>query len=93
MAIDPVSAGLHGINVLLTLGLLYIYFQNYRKMKSKYTIGLMIFAAFFLIQSTMGLYFDAMMVMYSSSEAKTIAMILELVKAIAFAILFWISWE
>ena len=93
MAMDPLSAALHGINILLTLGLLFIYVQNYMKIKSKYTIGLMVFAAFFLVQSAMGLYFDAMMVMYSSPEAKNVATILEVVKAVGFAILLWISWE
>ena len=84
---------LHIINVILILGLLYIYIQNYLKMKSKYTIGLMIFASFFLIQSLMGLYFDVSMVMYSSLQAEQAAIILEAIKSVGFAILLWISWE
>jgi len=60
---EPLSAALHGINILLIIGLLYLYGQNYLKMKSKYTVGLMVFAALFLIQSAMGLYFEASMVM------------------------------
>ena len=88
-----ISFVLHIINILLILGLLYIYIQNYLKMKSKYTIGLMIFASFFLIQSLMGLYFDISMVMYSSLQAEQAAIILEAVKSVGFAILLWISWE
>lgn len=93
MAMDMISMGVHGINVILTLGLLYVYVQNYAKMKSKYTIGLMIFAVFFLIQSAMGLFFEATMVMYSSPAANTAALALEAIKAVGFAILLWISWD
>jgi len=90
---EPVSMALHVVNMILTLGLLYIYGQNYRKMRSKYTIGLMLFAFVFLVHSALGLYFDTSMVMYSSVQAETAAMILEVIKAISFAVLLWISWE
>ncbi len=89
---EPVSMALHVVNMILTLGLLYIYGQNYRKMRSKYTIGLMLFAFVFLVHSALGLYFDTSMVMYSSVQAETAAMILEVIKAISFAVLLWISW-
>lgn len=91
--VEMISSVLHLINILLTLGLLYIYSQNYMKLKSKYTIGLMIFSLFFLVQSAMGLYFDASMVMYYSTQAKTAAIALEGIKAVALAVLLKISWE
>ena len=90
---DMLSAGLHAMNILLALGLLYVYLQNYRKLKSNYTLGLIVFVALFLFQSAMGLYFDASMVMYSSAEAKSAALILEAIKAASLAVLLKISWE
>jgi len=93
MPMAPLSVFLHSINIVLILGLLYIYVQNYMKIKSKYTIGLIVFAVFFLIHSIMGLYFDTAMVMYSSKYAENIGMVLEAIKAIGFALLLWISWE
>jgi len=87
------ATGLHVVNVLLILGLLFIYVQNYRKLKSKYTIGLMVFAVFFLVQSLMGIFFDVSMVMYSSTTAEKAATALEAIKAVAFGVLLWISWD
>ena len=84
---------IHVANIILILALLGVYLQNYSRMKSKYTMGLSVFAAFFLAQSLMNLYFDATMPMYLSSSAETVATMLEGVKAVAFAVLLWISWE
>lgn len=90
---EILGAALHVANVLLALALLFIYAQNYRKIKSKYTVGLIVFALFFLLQSAMGLYFDASMVMYYSAQAQAAAMVLEGIKAVALAVLLKISLE
>ena len=90
---EMLGMALHVINVILLSMLLYIYLQNYRQLKTKMTAGLVLFAGFFLVQSLMSIYFDTAMVMYSSSHAEIAATILEVVKAIGFAILVWVSWE
>jgi len=74
---EPISMILHGINLILTLILFAIYFQNYRKMKSKYTIGLMLFAGVLFLHSLMGIYFDLTMVMFSTVQATQAALALE----------------
>jgi hypothetical protein len=38
-------------NVCLLLGLLYTYWKTYKEVKSKFTIGLLYFATFLLIQN------------------------------------------
>ncbi len=38
-------------NVCLLLGLLYAYWKTYKEVKSKFTIGLLYFASFLLIQN------------------------------------------
>jgi len=90
---DLVTAALHALNILLVIGLLAIYVRNYAAMKSKYTIGLVIFALLFLVQGVMSLYFDASMIMYSDKYAENIATGLEAVKTVGLAVLLWISWE
>lgn len=90
---EPIAAGLHIANIILISLLLYIYSQNYRKIKSKYTIGLMLFAGIFFVQSAVGLFLDASMAMYKSVEAENAAMFLEALKLVSFAVLLKISWE
>ena len=90
---DTLSPILHVVNIILVLVILYIYLQNYRKLKSKYTIGLMLFSSLFLVHTIMGLYFDLSMIMYSTKEAELASMALEAVKTISFSILLWISFE
>lgn len=90
---EIIGMAIHIINIILVLALLYIYLQNYRQLKTKLTAGLVFFAALFLIQGMMNLYFDASMVMYESASAQMASMVLEIVKAVGFAVLVWVSWE
>lgn len=90
---DMLGMLLHGLNVVLLIALLYIYLQNCRKLKTKLTAGLVLFAGLFLLQSLMNIYYDTAMVMYSSAPAETAATIVEAVKAAGFAVLLWVSWD
>jgi hypothetical protein len=89
----PLEIGVHAANILFLLGLLYIYAQNYRQVKSKLTLGLVLFVLIFLAHSLMNIYFELTMVMYDSLSAKQAALVLEAVKAVSFGLLLWISWE
>ncbi len=90
---EPVAMAIHAANILLLAGLLYIYVQNYRQLKTGITTGLLLFAALLLVQSVMNLYFEITMVMYSSAAAEQIALILEAIKAVSFGLLLWASRE
>ena len=46
-------------NICIILILLTIYWKNYRKWKSQYTIGLLIFGVFLLLQNILSLYYSA----------------------------------
>lgn len=39
------------INICLLIALSYIYYQNYREIKSQFNIGLLVFSGFLLLQS------------------------------------------
>lgn len=44
-------------NICILLILLYIYWKNYRKWKSQYTVGLLVFGVFLLLQNILSLYY------------------------------------
>ena len=90
---ELIGMAIHSINIILLIVLLYIYVQNYRQLKTELNMGLILFALLFLIQSSINMYYDTAMIMYSSTPAEIAATILEGIKAAAFAILVWISWE
>ncbi len=46
-AVSYVSLALSYANILLLLGLLYIYWGSYKELKSRYTTGLLFFAPVF----------------------------------------------
>ena len=88
-----ITTFLTSISTLLLLGLLYVYYNNLRKIKSKFTIGLFIFAILFLIQNIVSLYFYLTMMDYYASQVEVHVFILTLLQTIAFLILLKITWE
>lgn len=90
---EMIGAALYIANIFLTSALLYIYAQNYSKIRSKYTIGLMTFVGVFLVHSALSLYFALAGIMYSDKQAEIAFMVLEALKVISFAVLLKISWE
>ncbi len=57
MLYSDIGFGVAFANVCIILVLLSIYWQNYRKWKSQYTIGLLVFGIFLLIQNILSLGF------------------------------------
>ena len=90
---DMISMAIHGITALLLVGLAIIYLSNYRRLKSKYTAGLLFFVLIFLAESVMALFFGATMVMFDSAAAEMNALLLSTVKMAGVGILLWISLE
>jgi hypothetical protein len=46
-------------NICIILVLLSIYWKNYSKWKSQYTVGLLVFGIFLLLQNILSLYYSA----------------------------------
>ena len=88
-----VTTVLTGVSTLLLLGLLYVYFKNLKNIRSKFTIGLSLFALLFLIQSLVSLYYFVTMKNYYAPEVEVHVFILTLLQTIGFAILLKITWE
>ena len=83
-----ISTKLLGIgNIFLLTGLLYIYWRSYKGMKSKYTLGLVFFASFFLFQ-TIALAAALLFITWFIT-----AFFMVLLEFIGLSILLKISWE
>ncbi len=46
-----ISVAMGTANVILLIGLLYAYWKTYKQIRSKFTIGLLYFASFLLVQN------------------------------------------
>ena len=86
------------VNVCLLLGLLHVYWGNYRKVKSEFSIGLLFFASVFLLKSIL---FIIGIVVWASGIHTPISggdrgvpglFLLNIVEMVALAILFKITW-
>lgn len=84
---------LMGISTLALLGLLYIYAKNLQHVKSKFTIGLFLFALLFLLQNAVSLYYYLTMMKYYVDDVAMHVFILTLLQTIAFIVMLKISWE
>ena len=88
-----VTTVIAAISTIFLLGLLYVYYKNLRNAKSKFTIGLFIFAILFLIQNIVSLYYYITMMKYYAPEVEVHVFILTVLQTLGFAILLKITWE
>ena len=87
-------------NICLISALIYIYFKNYRQLKTKFTLGLFVFAALLLLQNILSTVFLALNIIYSiSSNGFEIGRphvplsSINIIQLIALSILLKITWE
>lgn len=88
-----VTTAITAISTIFLLGLLYVYYKNLRQAKSKFTIGLFLFALLFLMQNLVSLYYYTTMMKYYPPEVEVHVFILNILQAIGFAILLKITWD
>lgn len=86
------------VNICLLLGLLYVYWNNYKKVKSEFSIGLLFFASVFLLKSVLliiGIIVWALGVntpFASDGHGVPPIFLLNTIEMVALAILFKITW-
>ena len=78
---------------LLLILLLMIYFKTLKKVKSSFTIGLLVFAILFLFQNLLSLFFYFTMINYYTKQVEVHVFIFTLLQTIAFIILLKLSWK
>ena len=93
-----IGAGI--INVSLLLGLIYFYWGSYRQLESKFTVGLIYFAAILLIQNILVTLALAVLLLLGKEINQlegtlhySILLLVNLAQLVALAILSKITWE
>ncbi len=80
-------------NVVLLLGLLYIYLQNYRKLKSRFSLGLMMFAVVLLLQALTSTPIIHSTMSYFGHGTEILPVLADLFEFVALAVLLYISYK
>ena len=97
--IQYVAIGVGIVNISLLLGLLYIYWNSYHKLKSEFTIGLLYFTLVLLAQNIFATVFLVLLLISGAGthNPEGIEHLLELsainlIQLVALSILFKITW-
>ena len=90
------------LNVLLVVSLCYLWVQNYRRFRSKYTLGLLVFAVLFLAENALAVYFftfQPTLVTWITTPAvvppiaQAAVAVLRVLECSGLGFLVWISWD
>ena len=93
---------LHGLNLLLLLGLGYVWGRNYLQLRSKHALGLLLFVAMLAGENALGLYYFTIDYTLSAwivnpqavPRPAQIAMVaLRALEFAALVFLSWITWD
>jgi len=80
-------------NIVLLVVLLCIYLKNYRKIKSKFTIGLVLFASLLLLQNVLSVSFALFFEAFGGPEVGSSNFFLNITEFMALSVLLFITWE
>jgi hypothetical protein len=80
------------VNVVLLLGLLWVWARTYREVRAPLTLGSMVFAAFLLAENAVALYF------YLNAPAMPplavqFMMVLQVLETVGIAALAYVTWQ
>jgi len=89
--IHDVSALFSFVNVLLLLGLIWVYGNGFRKIRAQFTAGLLFFAGLFLVQNLLALYSFLAMFMYYASDVSGFVLAYTIVQTAGLVVLLWLS--
>lgn len=90
------------LNLVLLLGLAYVWGRNYAQLRSKHALGLLLFAGFLLGENAMAAYFfmiDPTLTAWITNPdkvppvAQSAMMILRVFEFAGLAFLSWITWD
>lgn len=90
---DQAVLAFSGINVLLTIVLIYIYFRNHKLVKSKMTLGMLFFAVMFLIENSLSLYFYNSLLMQGITSITTFHLVVKFFEMIGLLVLLYVTWK
>lgn len=91
--ITETSLMLSAVNAAILVSLIYVYAQNYQKLNSKFSLGLLIFASILLLENILALYFNwTMMGLYAEKVAQQ-GLILRSLETASLITLGYITWR
>jgi len=90
---DILTLSIIGLNIILTLILLTVYYKNHRLVRSKMTMGLIFFALAFLAENVVDFLFYNSLVAQSILGFTTIHFLVNLLEMIGILILLYVTWK
>jgi hypothetical protein len=94
-----VSRAAMGVNVVLLFALCAVWARNYRQIRSKHTLGLLVFGLLLLGENALGLYLflvhGQLTAWFSGLPqiAITSLLALRVLETVAIAFLAWVTWD
>jgi len=81
------------LNIGILGSLIYVYASNYRRLSSKFSLGLLVFASILMLENILAVYFNyTMMGLYAEKAAKQ-AMVLRGIETASLIVLGFITWR
>jgi len=89
------ASALSGVSILLLLGLLAVWLDNYRAFGSTLTLGLVAFAVVLLVENLIAIYFFfSMGMLYAGSGAAQVTVLLmRALELVALLFLTYVTWR
>gem|GEM_PF-6188160 len=85
--------GITGINVILTAVLLVLFTKSYKTVKSQLTLGLVFFAAAFLLENLMNLYFYNAILLVGVLGTTTYHLMVAVIEMLALIAILYVNWK
>ena len=89
--VHDLSAFFSFVNVLLLVGVIWVYGNGYRRIRAEFTAGLLFFAGLFLVQNLLALYSFLAMFMYYASDVGGFVLAYTIVQTAGLGVLLWVS--
>jgi hypothetical protein len=101
IGIGTILAVIVGIaNICLLVALIYVYLKSYRQLKSKFTMGLLVFASLLLLQNLVSVIFLTLSMIlgpgnhsFELGRQEFPLSSINVIQLIALSILLYITWE
>ena len=81
-----------GVNVVLLLALLSVWGRNYLEIRSKHTLGSVVFAGFLLAENSLALYYYLFGPAMPSAAIRAM-MYLQVLETVGIAFLVYVTWD
>jgi phosphoglycerol transferase MdoB-like AlkP superfamily enzyme len=89
-----------GLNLVLLLGLAYIWGRNFAELRTKHPLGLLVFSLFLLAENAFALYYyllDPTLSVWFNTQVPVIAwramMVLHVLETAGLLFLTWVTWD